>query len=307
MIYQMARAMILLPLLLLASNAEAQTVGLLSMVSGDVKIVRSGQSAAARTADLITAGDRVITGSGAEATFLFCPESRAAKLTAGGEVEFTATALTVRKGNLDQERKVPTCRLPTTLALSAASKLQAGNLKLRGEGLVLRSPAYSSVPSLQPRFRWDAVQDATGYELTVLDREENILWRQNLAQTEAPYPATGRELRWGQRYRWQVRALQGSETLDAASSNFQLLADEQASQVRISEASLLQLRQASPSDNGPLFLLAFLYEENGMFDQAARIYGELAQRMGEQEWVQVRLRDLMVRLRWDSLDVDPAR
>ena len=38
--------------------------------------------------------------------------------------------------------------------------------------------------------------------------------------------------------------------------------------------------------NGPRFLLAFLYEENGMVDEAARVYGELADRMQPQDWVQ---------------------
>ena len=34
-----------------------------------------------------------------------------------------------------------------------------------------------------------------------------------------------------------------------------------------------------------------------------QVLGELSQRMGEQAWVQIRLRELMVKLRWDSLDV----
>ena len=287
----------------------AETVGLLSMVSGDVKIVRAGEttSVAARIADLIAAGDRVLTGSNSEAMFLFCPESRAARMTAGSEVQFDTAALEVRKGKLDQERKVPTCRLPATLALSAASKLQSGQTRLRGDGLVLRSPALSSIPSAQPRFRWDPVESATGYEVKLLDREENILWRQNVNTTEIEYPIGSYELKWGQKYWWRVRALEGSETLAEASSNFQLLSSDQADQVRASEASLLQLRQGNPEDSGPLFLLAFLYEENGMLDQAARIYGELAQRMGPQDWVQVRLNDLMGKLRWDRLESGTPR
>src|SRR5689334_11309541 len=86
-------------LLTLDVAGHAQTVGLLSMTKGDVQIVRAGQSAAApaRIADLIGAGDRVLTGTGGEATFLYCPESRAGKLLAGGEAEFTAAALQLKK------------------------------------------------------------------------------------------------------------------------------------------------------------------------------------------------------------------
>ena len=305
----MAYRMVLALLVMGPLAQAAETVGLLSMVSGDVKIVRAGESApvAARTADLVAAGDRVLTGDNSEATFLFCPESRSAKMTAGSEVQFEAASLAVRKGKLEAERKVPSCRLPATLALSAASKLQSGQMRLRGSNLLLRSPSHTNVPSLQPHFRWEPVENATGYELKLLDREENILWRQNLTATEIELPPGGYALAWGQKYWWRVTALEGNETLTEAGSFFQVLPTVQAEQVRASEAALLQLRQASPADNGPLFLLAFLYEDSGMLDQAARVYGELAQRMGPQDWVQVRLNDLMGKLGWDRLESGPPR
>src|SRR5437867_11158405 len=66
-------------LVLLSGAAFAHAagpVGLLSMVSGTVQIVRAGEKtpAVARTADLIQPGDRVVTGRNSEASFLFCPE-----------------------------------------------------------------------------------------------------------------------------------------------------------------------------------------------------------------------------------------
>ena len=105
--------------------ANAQTVGLLSMVKGDVQITRAGQSAPApaKIADLLAAGDRVLTGANGEATFLFCPESRAGKLLPGGEAEFTAAALQVKKGKLGDERKVPNCKLPAALLAQIAPKV----------------------------------------------------------------------------------------------------------------------------------------------------------------------------------------
>ena len=66
-----------------------------------------------------------------------------------------------------------------------------------------------------------------------------------------------------------MTAREGEDTLVEAVSFFQVLPNEKAEQVRATEDSLHQLLQDNPSDNGPRFLLAFLYEENGMVDEAA--------------------------------------
>jgi hypothetical protein len=282
----------------------AEPVGLLSMVSGEVQIVRAGESAQAkaRTADLLGAGDRVLTGADSEATFLFCPESRAAKITAGSEVQFDAASLKVTKGRLAEERKVPTCRLPASLVLAAASKMKSGNMRLRGSGMVLRAPANTLVPTLTPSFRWDPVENAVGYEIKLQDREERILWKTDIPGTEVAYPSDASALAWGQKYRWRVTAQRDGDAIDEAGSTFQVMAADQAGSVRSAAADLEKQRAANPSDNGPLFLLAFLYEDNGMLDEAVRVYGELAQRMGPQDWVQSRMNDLMSKLGWDRLE-----
>ena len=80
---------------------------------------------------------------------------------------------------------------------------------------------------------------------------------------------------------------------------FQILPAEQAEEVRSSEAGLRRLIAENPSDSVPRFLLAFLYEERGMLDEAARLYQELASQTGSQPWVEVRLNELMNKLGWD--------
>ena len=50
-----------------------------------------------------------------------------------------------------------------------------------------------------------------------------------------------------------------------------------------------------------------LYEDNGMTDAAARVYAQLKSRMGDQDWVQGRLNDLMGKLGWDRLDSGEAK
>ena len=289
-----------------AVAGHAQTVGLLSMVKGEVQIIRAGQTTSARIADLLAAGDRVVTGAGGEATFLYCPESRAGKLLAGGEVELSATALQVKKGKLAEERKVPNCKLPAAL-LASASKQQSGMLRLRGAPVILRTPSRTNVASQQPEFRWDPVENATNYEVKLLDREERILWKKNTKAPVVPYPSDAAALEYGQKYWWRVTAFENNENVAEVGSFFQTLPGDTATQITDSEGGLLALAKAAPDDNGPLFLLAFLYEDNGMIDAAARVYGQLNTRMGAQDWVQGRLNELMGKLGWDRLESGEAR
>ena len=285
-----------------AVSQGAAPTGLLSTVSGDVKIVRAGETTPrpARIADLISAGDRVLTGPNSQATFLFCPESRTAKMLADAEVQFDAAAIQVKKGKLSDDHKLPSCRLPANLSLAGASQVQAGVLRLRGSDLTLLSPSRTNIATLLPHFRWEPMDGATGYELKVMDREEKILWRQSGSATDAAYPATAPALAWDQKYLWRVSAHDADDTLTDVGSYFQVLPKDQADQVRSSEEGLRALIQANPADNSPMFLLAFLYEDNGMLDEAARIYGELAKKIGPQDWVQTQLTGLMNKLGWSK-------
>ena len=261
----------------------------------------------ARTADLLAAGDRVVTGAGGEATFLFCPQSKTAKLGPGSEIEFAAGAFNVTKGAVSGEKQVPSCRLPSTLTLASASKVQSGMLRLRGANIQLRSPSRTSTATLQPHFSWEPVDRAQKYELKVLDREERILWRAEISGTEAEYPADATPLQWGQRYRWRVTARDTRDTLDEATTFFQVLPADQAQDVRMAEDSLRAMVEQTPDDNWPRFLLAFLYEERGMLDEAAKVYYDLDRRMGTQPWVEGRLAELMNKLGWTSVEQEPGR
>jgi hypothetical protein len=298
----MLRSVVLGLFISLAAHA-AEPVGLLSMVAGNVQLVRAGQKTPveARAADIVSVGDRLLVGKGSEASFLYCPDQKAGKIGAGGEVLFEAAGVRVLKGKVTEERKVPACRLPTHLALSAASLQQSGMTRLRGD-LLLRSPSRTNTADAQPVFRWGPVERATAYDIKVLDREERVQWRQTVSSTEARYPATAPPLVWGQKYWWRLTARNGEDTLDEAASYFQLLPADQAERVHSAERNLQAMIQNDPADNGPRFLLAFLYDDSGILDEAARCYGELTKRMGTQQWIEARLNELMRKLGWDRLE-----
>src|SRR5437773_803901 len=233
-------------LMLLMSCAAAEgtgPAGLLSRVSGNVEIVRAGEKTRhpARTADLILPGDRVLTGRQSEATFLFCPESREAKILEQGEVQFDVDTLRVRKGKLSEERKLPSCAFPIGLSLSPASQLQSGGIRLRGSDLILLSPSRTNTATIEPHFRWEPVDGAQAYDLKLMDPEERILWSQNTSSTGAQYPSSAPALSWGQKYRWRVSARDGDDTLAEVGSYFEVLPKEQADGVHSVEESLQRM------------------------------------------------------------------
>lgn len=181
--------------------------------------------------------------------------------------------------------------------------------------MVLFWPANTSVATLRPSFRWTPVEGAVSYEFRLMGREENVLWSTTLARPELAYPATSAgatravrrpaakpgstvpayALAWGQRYWWRVVARdRDEEDIAEAGSYFDILPEEQA---RSFDQSAVPLRRAlitRPGDSGRMLALAFLYEENGLLDQAALIYG----RLKSPEWTQARLAELAVKLGW---------
>ena len=59
---------------------------------------------------------------------------------------------------------------------------------------------------------------------------------------------------------------------------------------------------ANPKDTGPRILLAFLYEENGMYDAAARVYNTLSKEVRDNAWIKARLYAMMEKLHWDKVE-----
>jgi hypothetical protein len=287
------------------SLADDTPVGLLSLVKGSVQIQRAGQKTpvAAKMADLVGPGDRLITGAGGEAVFIYCPDARSARLPSAGEVTFTARALQVTKGKLADDHKIAGCRLPTTLALSSASQQQVGLVKTRGLELRLRAPVegvYISEP--RPKFAWEPVKDAARYDVRLQNREEQVLYKTTVTGTDFQYPADGPALEPGQKYWWRVSAVGKDGQMDVAGTFFQTLPAEQAKEFKASEADLKKQAAANPKDTGPRILLAFLYEDNGMYDAAARSYNTLSNELSDNTWIKARLYTMLEKLHWDKVE-----
>lgn len=275
----------------------ADPVGLLTSVTGNVQLLRAGERApaAARTADVIRAGDHLIAAGGARADFIYCPALQAGGLAGPGDLEFGPAAIKAVKGAVAGQRAIPGCRLPP-VALSAASRQSAGLTRLRGSNLMLRSPSRTNVATLRPTFVWNAVDNATAYDVKVMDRDERMVWQQTVKSTRADYPAGSKELAWGEKYLWRVTARGGDDLLAETGTWFQVLPEEQAQRFRREADELERMLKENPRDEGPRFLLAFLYDENGLLDEAVHAYAQLR----SADWAQARVQQLLGKLGWEA-------
>ncbi len=286
-----------------APPADDAPVGLVTSVKGAVQILRAGQSkpVPAKMADLIGPNDHVITGAGAEATILSCGDSRSARLQPLGEIILTTLAMVVNKGKLLDDRKIAGCRLPSTLALSAASKQQAGLSRLRtGSVVKLRTPVEGVyVSEAHPKFSWEPVEGATKYEVRVQNREEEVLFKTTVTGTSFTYPSDGPPLEPGQKYWWRLIAFGSDGAPSMAGTFFQTLPAAQAKDFKLAEADLKKQVAANPKDTGPRILLAFLYEENGMYDSAWHSYDQLSNELKDNNWIKSRQDAMQQKLGWD--------
>lgn len=290
--------------------ADEAPVGLLTSVKGAVQILRAGQKTPvpAKMADLIGPNDHVITGAGGEANLLSCSDSRSVRLQPLGEVILTTIAMVLNKGKLADDHKIAGCHLPSTLALSAASQQQAGMTKLRGGEVKLRTPVEGVfVSEARPKFTWEPVKDATKYEVRVQDRDEKLLYKTTVSGTEFTYPANGPLLEPGQKYWWRLIAFGKDDATTVAGTYFQTLPSSQAKTFKDAEADLKKQVATNPKDTGPRILLAFLYEENGMYDAAAHTYDQLSKQLADNNWIKSRLFAMHEKLRWDEPSVKPGR
>lgn len=284
--------------------ADDAPVGLLTMVKGAVQILRAGQTTAvpAKQADLIGPGDKVITGAGGEAAFLSCGDARSATLQPLSDAVFTALSVVLGKGKLAGDHKIGGCRLPASLGLSSSSQQQVGMVRTRGDEVKLRTPVQGVfISEPHPKFTWEPVKGAAKYELRVQNREEEVLFKTTVTGTEFTYPADGPALEPGQKYWWRLIAFGKDDATNMAGTFFQTLPATQAKTFQEAETELKRQSAASPQDAGPRILLAFLYEENGMYDAAARTYDQLGKQLGENPWIRSRLVAMQDKLRWDDV------
>jgi hypothetical protein len=188
----------------------------------------------------------------------------AGSLPPKSELQFGKMGFTVVAGTIEQQRKVPSCRVP----LASGTGTHLGGVAMRGQStLRLISPVGTVVPATTVTFAWKPVDGATDYRVTLRDDEGNDLWESETKTTTITYDGPSK-LVMGRSYRWLATALQNSDVLSSASAVMRVVSAEENQRIE-------ELRRGSSSSAESHLLLGMLYEELNMPEQALAEYQKL--------------------------------
>lgn len=125
----------------------------------------------------------------------------------------------------------------------------------------LLQPIATVVQPKRPVFRWQALTGATGYRVTILDADFNVvITSERLNQTQWIPPQS---LERGKLYLWQVTAQAGSQELISSSA-----ATPEARFRILSEPQAAQLKTAAQQYANSHLALGVIYAQEGLLDDA---------------------------------------
>jgi anti-sigma factor RsiW len=171
------------------------------------------------------------------------------------EVKTTLTARQV---------KTPTVLLAQLIGEGGATRGTVSD----GMPFVILVPVGTAVPTDRPTFRWQPLNGATSYKVTVFDADFNAIAKSdNLTTTEW---TPSQPLSRGEVYQWQVTALKdgkdvSSPTAPAPEAKFKVLEQDKADAIE-------RVKRQHPNSH---LTLGVLYAQAGMLDDAEREFQAL--------------------------------
>ncbi len=262
--------------------SAASAIGMLTQVRGQVFVQRGTAKVEARLADLLYAGDVLITGAG-EAVIIYCPSSERMSIPGNATLELQADGVKVLKGAAPAKAPAK-CLLPR-VALGKESLERVGAFRARGYPPIVQYLG-GPITASRPTFAWEPIERATAYRLTLKDAErEEALWETQTTLLTISYPDSRPPLQAGS-YVWEVRAEGGGEILAQGTASIDVkpnadlskagagpeaeltraLEFENAGYYAEAAAYFRKLREASPQDARLIRHLAWLYWNAGLIE-----------------------------------------
>ena len=208
----------------LTLSVEAQTgpaLGMILEASGTVVIERDGARNEVRLADLLYAGDRLVTGPG-RVSFVFCPTESRVGLEGDAVLELTDAGLNSLEGPAPTSNPVP-CVLPQ-VSLGAESMERVGALRGRGYPAI-ELYLGGQITQLRPKFDWRALEGVASYHVSLTTEDGGFVWESDTSETSAQYPSSMATLEERQIYRWEVTAASGNDIVGQQAANFTVIND----------------------------------------------------------------------------------
>ena len=166
-------------------------------------------------------GSRLNLSAGSSLTVVDLASGREFLLKGGRKYTIAEGGPKAMDGTLIEAKPLPAKNIPE-LRIGKGKAAQA-TLVMRGlrETAVplLLSPVRTAAITTTPTFRWNAVESAINYRLTLKVKDREPIWDVATRDTELSLPAD-RALSAGQSYTWKIEAIGASGVLSDASTGF---------------------------------------------------------------------------------------
>jgi outer membrane murein-binding lipoprotein Lpp len=252
-----------LPLRTQVSNLEGQ---LATLKQENERLQQDYKAAKANAEELQNQIAQLQQSSGASIKFVLNDGGSSVALDSRGNLtgleSLPASYQQIVKNTLSSE-KVQTPPQITELIGKSGSLMGTGSLSF-----AVLSPVGTVVQADRPAFRWNPLNGATGYYVTVYDPDLNRMAKSELLSvTSWTAPES---LKRGGTYSWQVIALKdGKEILSPAPP-----APEAKFKV-LEQAKSVELERAKKTYSGSHLVLGTLYSQAGLLDEAEREFQAL--------------------------------
>lgn len=200
--FLMTAIAILLPFTFPIAPAQAQTVAMITDLSGKVE-ARDDKPRILSILAEIKSGVRLRLQSGARLVALYLKSGDEYSFTGPSQVEFQDSAPRVLSGAMPQKRASP---LGRKVAVKPGGVRQAAFVMRSGRtsgSIKLLNLSGTKTLETYPEFRWQRIEGAGTYRLELTDGSGNVLVERDMDETSYRLPGSV-PLRAGAMYTWEV-------------------------------------------------------------------------------------------------------
>jgi hypothetical protein len=261
-----------------AADAPAPAVAMVLTVKGTVTLeVSQAKPRNLLAMDMLLAGDKPTAEAKAETLIVFLADGHLERLkskaAATVAVEGCMPAEAVER--IDGGKKIGDGQLAGLRQMARSGRGGIGTI--RGD-VPARPPVVTPmlgavVIGTRPTLSWPAKDGARGYKVELRSGDDQRSeWKSPATDPRLPFPDKEKELKLGAKYNWRVTALLADDKEEVLVKSHFLVATQREAD------ELTQLEPLAKSkDAGDKLLAAVAYESRGVFDEALRLYEQLAE------------------------------
>ncbi|MFH1603401.1 MAG: hypothetical protein ABIH03_05800 [Pseudomonadota bacterium] len=218
----------------------------------------------------IEAGTEIHVEAGAKLTLTYFAKAQEQTFSGPAKIRVQADKVEVLQGGAGQTRKLDPEKVSAAKKFEPAARdrMTVATFVMRSAPprIALVTPVDTKVSAVTPEFSWMASKDASGYKLTLMDEQGQVLQQASVNGTSWK---PGTALRYGRSYHWKLEKATDTGQTVSAQASFSVIDEEGAKRIA----------QHKPKEEAPFserLLYAAQLENAGLKFEAVQQWRALA-------------------------------